>query len=364
MPICLQDANRLAFWPRTLKKLEDLLFGGRFGGRLIREGDTAILTNHVGTVVNNGPRLYPYGEAQSGAASGEKFASYYRDSTTALDYTRNRYYSSTLGRFLTVDPYLPSAQAPDPKTWNRYAYVANNPVNLNDPSGLKIEITFHDVNIGGIASGYCHAAIRITPEHQSRWIDDSKWGSEFKNEDAQGRRYLTISAGPKGRKLTGELNRGSDVGPVSASFTLPEIGDLSEDDVISRLLTVYQNYRNELPYDPFPGTPYTPWGYNSDSYAAGLVIAVYGANCVPSHDIVAGICGEPLPGWKKPVPIEYFGSQPLSGTAVYVRPVDQWHAPATQASNPFEWLNLYLGGYSTGHPQPSVEVVTTTYYFP
>ncbi|MEW5980486.1 MAG: RHS repeat-associated core domain-containing protein [Acidobacteriota bacterium] len=108
-------------------------------------------------MVNNGPRLYPYGEAQSGAASGEKFATYYRDSTTALDYARNRYYSSTLGRFLTGDPYLPSAQAPDPKTWNRYAYVANGPANKSDGDGLKIEVQQHRV----LASRSCHTLIRL-----------------------------------------------------------------------------------------------------------------------------------------------------------------------------------------------------------
>ena len=34
----------------------------------------------------------------------DKFATYYRDGTSLLDYARNRYYSSTLGRFMSADP--------------------------------------------------------------------------------------------------------------------------------------------------------------------------------------------------------------------------------------------------------------------
>jgi RHS repeat-associated protein len=38
----------------------------------------------------------------------DKFATYYRDSTTGLDYAQNRYYANTLGRFTSPDPYVAS----------------------------------------------------------------------------------------------------------------------------------------------------------------------------------------------------------------------------------------------------------------
>jgi RHS repeat-associated protein len=70
----------------------------------------------------------------------EKFATYYRDGTTGLDYAKNRYYSSILGRFMTADPYMATASGAnnpaDPGSWNRYAYAGNDPVNFSDPSGL------------------------------------------------------------------------------------------------------------------------------------------------------------------------------------------------------------------------------------
>jgi RHS repeat-associated protein len=50
-----------------------------------------------------------------------------------LDDMHARYYSPTVGRFLSVDPVLGNPQAP--QSWNRYAYVMNNPMNRTDPTG-------------------------------------------------------------------------------------------------------------------------------------------------------------------------------------------------------------------------------------
>jgi RHS repeat-associated protein len=66
----------------------------------------------------------------------DKFATYFRDSSTGLDYAVNRYYGSNVGRFLTPDPFGGSAKWGNPSSWNRYTYVENDPINKNDPSGL------------------------------------------------------------------------------------------------------------------------------------------------------------------------------------------------------------------------------------
>ncbi|MBC7252109.1 MAG: RHS repeat-associated core domain-containing protein [Anaerolineae bacterium] len=50
-------------------------------------------------------------------------------------YLRARYYDPTTGRFLTRDPF--PGLITNPQTLNPYVYVANNPVNLIDPSGLQ-----------------------------------------------------------------------------------------------------------------------------------------------------------------------------------------------------------------------------------
>ncbi len=45
-----------------------------------------------------------------------------------------RHCSPQLGRFLSVDPAVGSRLSP--QSWNRFAYVTNNPLNFTDPFGL------------------------------------------------------------------------------------------------------------------------------------------------------------------------------------------------------------------------------------
>jgi RHS repeat-associated protein len=96
-----------------------------------------VVEDRLGSTVTH----FPYGEEASTTGQNRvKFATYYRDSTTALDYARNRYYARTIGRFTSVDPYGGSANAGNPQSLNRYTYVGNDPVNFNDPSGLLMPI--------------------------------------------------------------------------------------------------------------------------------------------------------------------------------------------------------------------------------
>jgi RHS repeat-associated protein len=106
-----------------------------FAGKLIRaEGQVAVL-DRLGSVAN-GKKYFPYGEEQGQTTPQEqtKFATYFRDATTALDYADQRYYSRSIGRFLTVDASGP-ADLHRPQSLNRYSYVVNDPVNLADPDG-------------------------------------------------------------------------------------------------------------------------------------------------------------------------------------------------------------------------------------
>src|ERR1700694_2709874 len=97
---------------------------------------STVTMDRLGSIASS--TFYPYGEEYTTTAQDkEKFATYYRDGTTGLDYARNRYYSSIQGRFMTPDPYRNSAGPADPGSWNRYAYVNNDPVNYLDPPGLN-----------------------------------------------------------------------------------------------------------------------------------------------------------------------------------------------------------------------------------
>ena len=109
-----------------------------FGGKLISENSNAVFPDRVGTNRASGARFHPYGdEITSTANDREKFATYTRDSYTGLDYADQRYYASSYGRFNTPDPDGGSANPSKPGSWNRFAYVSGDPVNLRDGRGLE-----------------------------------------------------------------------------------------------------------------------------------------------------------------------------------------------------------------------------------
>ena len=74
-------------------------------------------SNQFGTVTNK----YLY--------TGEQF-----DENLNFYYLRSRYYNPNIGRFQKMDIWDGSQLSP--LTLNKYAYVANNPANMYDPSGL------------------------------------------------------------------------------------------------------------------------------------------------------------------------------------------------------------------------------------
>jgi len=76
------------------------------------------------------------GFSNSGENNRKKFTGYERDNETGLDFAEARYNSSSLGRFTSPDPFGGGMSPASPQSFNRYAYVDNNPVNRTDPSGL------------------------------------------------------------------------------------------------------------------------------------------------------------------------------------------------------------------------------------
>jgi RHS repeat-associated protein len=67
-----------------------------------------------------------------------------RDNETDLDYFLARYYSSTQGRFTSVDPANAAPIKRDPQSWNGYAHARNNPLLYIDPDGLLFRIRHAD----------------------------------------------------------------------------------------------------------------------------------------------------------------------------------------------------------------------------
>jgi len=65
------------------------------------------------------------------------------DANTGLDYLRQRFYDSSLGRFTRRDSF--SGTIEDPRSLHKYMYAHNNPINNTDPSGL---VTVGDLTTG------------------------------------------------------------------------------------------------------------------------------------------------------------------------------------------------------------------------
>ena len=85
---------------------------------------------------------YPFGEdvadATAGAGDFLRFTGHESDvlsfERNTLDYMHARFYNPIPGRFLSPDLVLGNLLRPG--SWNRYAYVLNNPIDFVDPYGL------------------------------------------------------------------------------------------------------------------------------------------------------------------------------------------------------------------------------------
>jgi RHS repeat-associated protein len=91
----------------------------------------------VHSIVDNMDYL-PFGEQiAGGTGSSHKFTGDERDAETSLDHTQFRQYTSQLARWMSPDPAgLAAVDPTNPQSWNRYAYVGNDPMDWIDPSGL------------------------------------------------------------------------------------------------------------------------------------------------------------------------------------------------------------------------------------
>ncbi|NQW18291.1 MAG: RHS repeat-associated core domain-containing protein [Chloroflexi bacterium] len=108
-------------------------------------------TDHLGSPVASGDpdvlaagggrrTFLPFGAPNWEAApfdSGEiNFTGQRRDAATGLGFYNARYYDSEIGRFISADSIVPGIT--DATSFNRYAYVNNNPLKYTDPTGHEV----------------------------------------------------------------------------------------------------------------------------------------------------------------------------------------------------------------------------------
>jgi RHS repeat-associated protein len=110
---------------------------------------TAMFVDKAGTTaaILDDNDMYPWGGVVPGVGKTTsnntvKFTGQYRDTDTAanLDYFGARYYSNTIGRFMSPDwagapTAVPYAKFGDPQSLNLYSYTENGPINRIDADG-------------------------------------------------------------------------------------------------------------------------------------------------------------------------------------------------------------------------------------
>lgn len=116
-----------------------------------------IYTDHLGsanTTTKNGvvvadDRFLPFGEYKNGTPSNSLFdrgfTGHLHNNDLGLIYMNARYYLPGVGKFASADTIVPNPA--NPQTYNRYSYVYNNPINLNDPTGHYGDDVHRDLTI-------------------------------------------------------------------------------------------------------------------------------------------------------------------------------------------------------------------------
>ncbi len=107
---------------------------------------TYVHTDHLGSVVAESnqsgqiTRRYhyrPFGETIETQQDDVSYTGHKYDADLGLTYMQARYYDPVIGRFYANDP----VGFTDISTFNRYAYVGNDPINRDDPTGKFGEAT-------------------------------------------------------------------------------------------------------------------------------------------------------------------------------------------------------------------------------
>jgi len=193
------------------------------------------VTDSSGAVVST-IELDPWGgdtaRSNNSAFQPRKYTSYERDANGG-DEAMFRRYNRSNSRFDQPDPYDGSYDLADPQSFNRYAYVGNDPVNFVDPTGLQpatcmIDSMPADCSTAGmfLSSG----AGVLGPLNTTRWNPNASGGQgqfEFFHVTANSSGWI-----PRGARYIGGLSWGwtdysrEDAPSYTYSFTAHRLSQL------------------------------------------------------------------------------------------------------------------------------------------
>jgi RHS repeat-associated protein len=209
------------------------------------------------------------------------------DPDTSLYYYRARYYDPAIGRFLSEDPI-----GFDSGDVNFYAYVNNNPVNANDPSGKIL------LNAAGAAAGAVYGGIAGS-------ISGTIVGLNTLGPNARFQDYLL--AGSVGF-ATGAVT-GAATGAVAGAFLNPALAASAPVQVASGVVGgVFSNIGTTTTQQAIKNQPIAPLA-NLDLSASGSILtsAIGGAAAVGTLRLGTGLVNSTT---------SLFGGQQFATTAL------------------------------------------------
>lgn len=111
-------------------------------------GTRRVLTDSAGNIQQKCNSLpYGNGETCSPTPTEHLFTGKERDEESGNDYFGARYYSSTMGRFLSPDKPFTDQHAKNPQSWDLYAYARNNPLTIIDSNGEAAVVVVNGNNV-------------------------------------------------------------------------------------------------------------------------------------------------------------------------------------------------------------------------
>jgi RHS repeat-associated protein len=216
---------------------------------LDRQGSTRAILNQSATVlarfdyqpfgeeISTGVGMRTTSQGYGGSdSSRQRYALTERDDATGLDHTWWRKYENIAGRWTSPDPYKGSMEISDPQSFNRFAYVTNDPMNLVDPTGLYWVIDWSS----------CRAEIVWDPREEI-WV---RTGREICQLTWINTQYNLGGGGGGGPRGTGR--KGAETRPGSQEYCdklLDEIKRL-EDELAKRKFDLEEDPQDMDIFDP------------------------------------------------------------------------------------------------------------------
>jgi RHS repeat-associated protein len=147
-------------------------------------GTARVVANASGTILDDSD-FYPFGGERvvaSSSGNNYKFTGKERDSESNLDDFEARYYSSSMGRFVSADwsttpEPVPYADLTDPQTLNLYGYVRNNPLSHADADGHCCDLSdVVDFSMGVLRGASASISFGAAGSPQATDTDASRFG--------------------------------------------------------------------------------------------------------------------------------------------------------------------------------------------